>query len=110
MLAAGAALVDLGGESTRPGAGQVWEGDELARVMPVLERLARAQAPVSIDTRKAAEIEAALGAGAALVAAVALVAEREDDDEASGGTKKGGAKSGGSEKTVGRGTSGGDEG
>jgi dihydropteroate synthase len=67
MLAAGAALIDLGGESTRPGATQVWEGDEIARVLPVIERLARAQAPVSIDTRKAAVIEAALAAGAALV-------------------------------------------
>jgi dihydropteroate synthase len=67
MLAAGAALIDLGGESTRPGATQVWEGDEIARVLPVIERLARAQAPVSVDTRKAAVMEAALAAGAALV-------------------------------------------
>lgn len=67
MLAAGAALIDLGGESTRPGATQVWEGDELARVLPVLERLARSGAPVSIDTRKAAVMEASLQAGATLV-------------------------------------------
>jgi dihydropteroate synthase len=67
MLASGAALIDLGGESTRPGATQVWEGDELARILPVLERLARSGAPVSIDTRKAAVMEAALEAGAALV-------------------------------------------
>ncbi len=67
MLAAGAALLDVGGESTRPGATTVWEGDELARVLPVVERLARAGAPVSIDTRKAAVMEGALGAGAALV-------------------------------------------
>ena len=67
MAAAGAALIDVGGESTRPGAAAVWEGDEIARVVPVVERLARAGAPVSIDTRKAAVMEATLAAGAAIV-------------------------------------------
>lgn len=67
MLAAGAALVDLGGESTRPGASAVWEGDEIARTRPVTERLARAGALVSIDTRKAGVMEAALAAGATIV-------------------------------------------
>jgi dihydropteroate synthase len=67
MLAAGAALVDVGGESTRPGATTVWEGDEIARVRPTVERLANGGALVSIDTRKAAVMEAALGAGAAIV-------------------------------------------
>ena len=67
MLAAGAALVDLGGESTRPGAAAVWEGEEIARVVPVVERLARAGALVSVDTRKAAVMEAALAAGAGIV-------------------------------------------
>ena len=67
MAAAGAALVDLGGESTRPGAAAVWEGDEIARVVPVVERLARSGTPVSIDTRKAAVMEAALAAGAHIV-------------------------------------------
>ena len=67
MLAAGAALIDLGGESTRPGAAAVWEGDEIARIVPALERLARSGAPVSVDTRKAAVMEAALAAGAAMV-------------------------------------------
>jgi len=67
MAAAGAALVDLGGESTRPGAAQVWEGDEIARVVPVVERLARSGTPVSIDTRKAAVMEAALATGAHIV-------------------------------------------
>ncbi len=67
MAAAGAALIDLGGESTRPGAAQVWEGDEIARIVPVVERLARSGTPVSIDTRKAAVMEAALAAGAHLV-------------------------------------------
>ncbi|MCP3735004.1 dihydropteroate synthase [Sphingomonas sp. RP10(2022)] len=67
MAAAGAALIDLGGESTRPGAAQVWEGDEIARVVPVIERLARSGTPVSIDTRKAAVMEAAHAAGAHVV-------------------------------------------
>ncbi len=40
MAAAGAAIVDVGGESTRPGAKPVWEGDEAARVLPVVQRLA----------------------------------------------------------------------
>lgn len=67
MLAAGAALVDLGAESTRPGAALVWEGDEVARAVPVVERLVAAGALVSIDTRKGAVMEAALAAGAAIV-------------------------------------------
>jgi len=67
MAAAGAAIIDLGGESTRPGAAQVWEGDEIARVVPVVERLARSGTPVSIDTRKAAVMDAALAAGAHIV-------------------------------------------
>jgi dihydropteroate synthase len=67
MAAAGAALIDAGGESTRPRAPKIWEGDEIARVVPVIERLAAAGVPVSIDTRKAAVMEAALAAGAQVV-------------------------------------------
>ena len=67
METAGAAIIDVGGESTRPGAKPVWEGDEIARIQPVIERLARGGATVSIDTRKASVMEAALAAGAALV-------------------------------------------
>lgn len=67
MAAAGAAIVDVGGESTRPGAKPVWEGDEIERVLPVVQRLAASGTAISIDTRKAAVMEAALGAGAALV-------------------------------------------
>jgi len=67
MAAAGAAIIDVGGESTRPRAELVWEGDEIARTVPVIERLARAGTAVSIDTRKAAVMEAALAAGAGLV-------------------------------------------
>jgi len=67
MQLAGASLIDVGGESTRPGAAPVWEGDEIARVVPVIERLAKSGAIVSIDTRKAAVMEAALAAGAHIV-------------------------------------------
>jgi dihydropteroate synthase len=67
MASAGAALIDVGGESTRPGSKTVWEGDEIARVEPVVRRLAGGGNAVSIDTRKAAVMEAALGAGAGLV-------------------------------------------
>lgn len=67
MAAAGAALIDVGGESTRPGAQEVWEGDEIKRVVPVIERLARGGSLVSADTRKAGVMEAALGAGAHII-------------------------------------------
>ena len=60
MLEAGAAMVDVGGESTRPGAAAVWEGDELKRVVPAVERLAASGAAISIDTRRPAVMEAAL--------------------------------------------------
>jgi dihydropteroate synthase len=64
----GADILDIGGESTRPGAVAVGAEDELARVMPVVRALAPALAvPVSIDTYKAAVAEAALGAGARIV-------------------------------------------
>jgi dihydropteroate synthase len=67
LVAAGAAVLDVGGESTRPGAMAVSGEEELARVAPVIEGLAAASAPVSIDTTKLAVAEAALDAGAAMV-------------------------------------------
>ncbi|HZB69922.1 MAG TPA: dihydropteroate synthase [Sphingomicrobium sp.] len=67
MAAQGAAIIDVGGESTRPGASPLWGGDEVERVVPVIEQLARGGAAVSIDTRKAEVMTAALGAGARLV-------------------------------------------
>jgi dihydropteroate synthase len=60
-------LLDIGGESTRPGAPPVAAADELARVVPVLEGLVGVGVPISIDTSKAAVAEAALDAGAAWV-------------------------------------------
>jgi dihydropteroate synthase len=68
MAADGAALVDVGGESTRPGSAPVDEAEELRRVMPVIERLAgRLPIPVSIDTRKPGVMRRAVEAGATLV-------------------------------------------
>jgi dihydropteroate synthase len=73
LLAEGADLLDLGGESTRPGAPEVPEAEEIRRVVPVVEAL-RARgvtAPISVDTRKPAVARAALDAGADLVNDVA---------------------------------------
>ena len=68
LMADGSRLVDVGGESTRPGAGVVSAKEEIARVVPVIRGLiARGLGPVSIDTRKAEVARAALDAGAAVV-------------------------------------------
>jgi dihydropteroate synthase len=68
LAAAGADLLDIGGESTRPGAKPVSSEEECERVVPVIEALARAlPLPLSIDTSKAAVAEAALQAGACMV-------------------------------------------
>jgi dihydropteroate synthase len=66
MLQAGADILDIGGESTRPGAVPVSSDEEIARVIPVVRELAKA-APVSIDTRHAATMQAALEAGAEII-------------------------------------------
>jgi dihydropteroate synthase len=66
MVAEGAAIVDVGGESTRPGSDGVSAAEELRRVLPVLDRLG-GELPVSIDTSKAAVAQAALERGAILV-------------------------------------------
>jgi dihydropteroate synthase len=78
LVAQGAEILDLGGESTRPGAEPVDEAEELRRVIPVIEQLAaRVKIPFSIDTVKPAVARAALQAGASIVNDVA--AHREDD-------------------------------
>jgi dihydropteroate synthase len=75
MVEEGAALIDVGGESTRPGAGSVSAEQELRRVIPVIERLAAELAvPVSVDTSKPEVMRAALAAGAAMVNDVAALA------------------------------------
>ena len=67
MTTAGAAIIDIGGESTRPGAALIGESDELNRVAPLIRRLAEAGAAISIDTRKASVMEGALQAGASMI-------------------------------------------
>lgn len=67
MMAAGADIIDIGGESTRPGATPVWEGEEADRIVPVIERLADERALLSVDSRNAFVMEKALTAGAHIV-------------------------------------------
>jgi dihydropteroate synthase len=75
MAADGAAVIDVGGESTRPGSAPVGEDEELRRVMPVIERLVATLAiPVSIDTQKPGVMRRAIAAGASLVNDVAALA------------------------------------
>jgi dihydropteroate synthase len=83
---AGADILDIGGESTRPGSSPVPEDEELDRVLPVVRRLAATGAAISIDTRRAGVMAAALDAGATIVndvtalqgdvGAMAIAAER----------------------------------
>jgi dihydropteroate synthase len=84
LIAEGADLIDIGGESTRPGALPVSEEEELRRVLPLVEALAGGPVPLSVDTRKPGVMRAALAAGASMIndigalepeAAMAAVAE-----------------------------------
>ncbi|MBU1215501.1 MAG: dihydropteroate synthase [Gammaproteobacteria bacterium] len=67
LIADGADMLDIGGESTRPGAAEVGEQEELDRVLPVIEGLRGINVPISIDTWKPAVMRAALRAGATMV-------------------------------------------
>jgi len=68
LAADGADVIDIGGESTRPGADPVSAGEEIARILPVIEALRdRLRIPISIDTYKSSVADAALAAGAAIV-------------------------------------------
>jgi dihydropteroate synthase len=67
MIDEGADVIDIGGESTRPGADEVDPDEEIRRTAPVIERIASLGVPVSIDTRKAVVAKAALDAGASIV-------------------------------------------
>lgn len=78
MVAEGADLLDLGGESTRPGAAPVSPADEAARILPILRLLtSRLAVPVSVDTRRAAVARAALAEGAEIVNDVSALADPE---------------------------------
>ncbi len=67
MIAEGVDIIDIGGESTKPGAERVPETEELARVIPVIEALAKHGATMSIDTMRASTAKAAIEAGAQLI-------------------------------------------
>ncbi len=67
MVKQGADLIDVGGESTRPGAAPVWEGEEAQRVIPVIRALAQSGVMVSVDTRHSTVMAQALEAGAAII-------------------------------------------
>ena len=67
MLAEGVDIIDIGGESTKPGADRVPESEELARVIPVIEALAAQGARISIDTMRASTAKAAIEAGAQII-------------------------------------------
>jgi dihydropteroate synthase len=85
MAAKGAAIVDVGGESTRPGARSIWEGDEIERVAPVIRQLAAGGTAVSVDTRKADVMTAAIEAGAQMINDVsALTYDARSADVAAG--------------------------
>jgi dihydropteroate synthase len=67
MIDEGADIIDIGGESTRPGAAPTPERAELGRILPLIERVAALGIPVSADTRKSAVMRAALAAGASMI-------------------------------------------
>src|SRR5450755_2829044 len=67
MMAQGAAIIDIGGESTRPGAEPVCLEEELRRVLPLIERLADSAAVISVDTSKPEVMREAARAGAGLI-------------------------------------------
>jgi dihydropteroate synthase len=91
LVAQGAEILDLGGESTRPGAEPVGEAEELRRVLPVIEQLApQVKIPLSIDTMKPAVARAALQAGASIVNDVAASSRSGACESAVGDQKKSG--------------------
>jgi len=67
MIAEGVDIIDIGGESTRPGADRVSEEEEIARTVPVITELAKHGVTISIDTMRASTAEVAINAGAAIV-------------------------------------------
>ncbi len=76
MCGEGADIIDVGGESSRPGASPVSAQEEIDRVCPVIERIARElEISISIDTRKAAVAEAALGLGASIINDISALAD-----------------------------------
>ncbi len=83
MAAQGAAIIDIGGESTRPGAKTLWEGDEISRILPTIERLGGSTI-ISVDTRKSAVMEQALAKGAAIINDISALAYDKRSMEVAG--------------------------
>jgi len=67
MIADGADLIDIGAESTRPGAAPTPEAEELQRIVPLIEKLSASNVPISADTRKPAVMRAAIAVGATMI-------------------------------------------
>ena len=84
LHAAGADIVDIGGESTRPGAAALDAEEEIRRVLPVVEALVRAGVLVSIDTRKAAVMGAAVAAGGGMINDISALRHDPESLEAAG--------------------------
>ena len=86
LARAGAAVIDVGGESTRPGAAPVGADAECRRILPVIAALARAGLAVSVDTRNAATMAAAAAAGAAMINDVSALSHDPDSAKTAAGT------------------------
>ncbi len=86
MRAEGADIIDIGGESTRPGATPVWEGEEAERVVPVIEALAAEGIPLSIDTRHSTVMTKAIEAGAHIINDVSALTYDGDSMKAAAAT------------------------
>jgi dihydropteroate synthase len=84
LIAEGAAILDVGGESTRPGSEEVPVGEELARVRPVVRRFAAENVPISIDTRHAEVAQACVEAGASIINDISGFRDRAMVDVAAG--------------------------
>lgn len=82
LLAAGADILDIGGESTRPGAAEVSVEEEIRRVTPVIRRLAEKGAVISVDTRHAAVMTAAVAAGARIINDITALTGEADSQHA----------------------------
>ena len=78
MMAVGVDIIDVGGESTRPGATPVWEGEEAERVVPIIKALAGDGAIISIDTRNTSVMEKALETGAHIINDVSALTHDPD--------------------------------
>lgn len=87
MIEEGAGIIDIGGESTRPGAQAVDESEEIRRVVPIVAELARRTCvPISVDTSKAGVIRAALDAGASMINDVRALLDEDALEAAANGT------------------------